>query len=182
MHRGESMPYTRIEVRMNDEARRSLRNTGIVLVILGLVGIVLPEVLSVTLAWLVGGLLLAAGVIGAYAVWSGYRRDGLAWLKPFVLVVLGLLLLLYPGIGAAAIGLLIIVYFLMSGFAGIAFGLGLRPLPGWGWNVFSGAVSVLLAMVFIWGWPFDSLWLVGLFVGISLLLDGIALLVLSRAA
>ena len=167
---------------MNDPMRRTLRNTGIVLVLLGLLGIVLPEVLSVTIALLASVLLIAAGVISGYAVWSSYRRDGLAWLKPFVLIVLGLLLLFYPGLGAAAIGLLLIVYFLLSGFAGIAFGLALRPLPGWGWTAFSGAASLVLALIFIGGWPFEATWLVGLFIGISLLLDGIAMLVLSRAS
>ncbi len=176
------MPYTHVEVRVNDPMRRTLRNTGIVLVVLGLLGIVLPEVLSVTIALLASVLLIAAGVISGYAVWSSYRRDGLAWLKPFVLIVLGLLLLFYPGLGAAAIGLLLIVYFLLSGFAGIAFGLALRPLPGWGWTVFSGAASLVLALIFIGGWPFEATWLVGLFIGISLLLDGIAMLVLSRAS
>ncbi len=175
------MPYTEIEIEMNEPMRKRLRNTGIVFVILGLVGIVLPEVLSITIAWLVGGLLVAAGVIAGYGVWAtGYRREGLAWLKPFVLAVLGLLLLFYPGLGAAAVGLLLIVYFLLSGFAGIAFGLGLRPLPGWGWTVFSGVASVVLALVFIGGWPFEAKWLVGLFIGIALLLDGVAMLALSR--
>lgn len=173
------MPYTHVEVRVNDPMRRTLRNTGIVLVVLGLLGIVLPEVLSVTIALLASVLLIAAGVISGYAVWSSYRRDGLAWLKPFVLIVLGLLLLFYPGLGAAAIGLLLIVYFLMDGFASLLLGLELRPLPGWAWTLGNGLVSLVLALVFIGGWPFHSDWLVGLMVGISLLLDGVALLMLT---
>ncbi len=175
------MPYSRVEIEMNEPMRRSLRNTGIVFVVLGLLGVLLPELLSVTLAWLAGGLLLAAGALWAWGVWTtGYRHEGVAWVKPFVLVALGLLLLFYPGVGAAAVGLLLIVYFLLSGFAGVVFGLSLRPMPGWGWTVFSGAVSLLLALIFIGGWPFDATWLVGLFIGISLLFDGIAMLVLSR--
>lgn len=176
------MPFARIEVEMDEATRRGLRRTGIVLVVLGVIGIVLPEVLSVTLAWLVGGLLLAAGALLGYAAWTGYRRDGLAWIKSFVLVGLALVLLIFPGVGAAAIGLILILYFLLSGLTAVSFGLALRPMPGWGWSVFSGAVSLVLAMVFIGGWPFESTWLVGLFIGISLLLDGIALLMLARAA
>jgi len=56
----------------------------------------------------------------------------------------------------------------------------MRPQQGWGWVMFNGATSLLLAMVFILGWPFSSAWLIGFFIGISLLFDGISLLMLCR--
>jgi uncharacterized membrane protein HdeD (DUF308 family) len=40
----------------------------------------------------------------------------------------------------------------------------------------------VLAIVFIAGWPFTTAWLVGLFIGIGLFVDGLSLLMLGLAA
>ena len=37
--------------------------------------------------------------------------------------------------------------------------------------MFNGMLSLLLAAVFILGWPFTSVWLIGLFIGISLFFE-----------
>jgi uncharacterized membrane protein HdeD (DUF308 family) len=47
--------------------------------------------------------------------------------------------------------------------------------------LFNGVMDILLAGVFLWGWPQSSLWLVGLFVSISLIFDGWALIMISRS-
>ena len=74
---------------------------------------------------------------------------------------------------------MLILYFAFSAFAGISLALSFRPLPGWGWMLFSGLVSLVLAIVFIAGWPFQARWLVGLFVGINLIVDGFSLLMIA---
>ena len=176
------MDYEAIEISMDEATRKRLGITGVVLLAIGALGILLPQVVSVTLSLLIAALLILAGLAVAYFTWYGYNRSALAWLKPFVLVTLGLLVLFHPIAGAAALGLVLLVYFLLDGFAGIAFALALRPMQGWIWTLISGLASLALAVVFIAGWPFSSLWLVGLFVGISLLLDGFALLTLTGKA
>jgi uncharacterized membrane protein HdeD (DUF308 family) len=47
--------------------------------------------------------------------------------------------------------------------------------------IFNGVMDILLAGVFLWGWPQSSLWMVGLFVGISLIFDGWALIMIGRS-
>jgi uncharacterized membrane protein HdeD (DUF308 family) len=44
----------------------------------------------------------------------------------------------------------------------------------------NGIFSIVLAVIFLVGWPFSSLYLVGLFVGISLFIDGVVLLTLGN--
>jgi uncharacterized membrane protein HdeD (DUF308 family) len=55
----------------------------------------------------------------------------------------------------------------------------MHPAKGWGLMTFNGVVSALLASLFLIGWPATSLWLVGLYVSISLLLDGWALVAIG---
>ena len=42
--------------------------------------------------------------------------------------------------------------------------------------LFNAITSLVLGILFVIGWPTSSLFLIGLFVGISLLFDGLALL------
>jgi uncharacterized membrane protein HdeD (DUF308 family) len=167
---------------MDEPTRRRLRNIGLLLVLLGVAGIIVPSVLGLAISLLIAVLLILAGILSGYLAWSSYNRSGLGWMKSIILLALGLLIAFYPQAGTAAIGLVLIIYFLMDGFANVVLSLELRPLPGWGWTLFNGIVSLVLAAVFIGGWPFSSHWLVGLLVGISLLLDGLALLMLASAA
>ncbi len=164
---------------MDTNSRKRTIRLALGLMLVGLIGIILPQIIAVTLSWLVAILLIVAGVITAYLTWLNYSRTGLAWLKPFLLVSLGLLIGFDPLAGAAALGLLLIIYFLLDGFASISFAFMLRPLGGWIWTLVNGIISLTLAVVFLFSWPFGSVWLVGTLVGISLIIDGAALLFLA---
>ncbi len=176
------MTQISLRISVDPNFRRYARTTGWVLLILGLAGILLPRLISITLSVLIGWLLLLAGGISTYLVYYSYRRNWLAWLKPFVLFAIGFIVIFNPTVAIAALGLLLAVYFLMDGFAGVTFAMELRPLPGWGWLAANGVLSFLLAAILLIGWPFSSLWVVGLLIGISLFLDGLTLLILSATA
>ena len=167
---------------MTGGLRRQLRTTGIVLLVIGVLGILAPKLVSVTLSVLVASMLLLAGLVLAWMTWYGYQRNALAWLKPFILLALGLLILFKPIAGTAAIGMALLIYFLLDGFASISLALAWRPMDGWLATLLSGIASTILGIVFLLGWPYSSAWLVGLFVAISLLFNGIALLLLASAA
>jgi uncharacterized membrane protein HdeD (DUF308 family) len=166
---------------MDRRSRKTVIITSIVLLLAGVAGIALPQFMSMAVAYFVGWLMLFAGGIALYITWHGFRDGWVVWLKPFALIAIGLLILLHPVAGTAALGLMLAVYFLLGGFSGIGYALEVRPRRGWGWLMLNGVLSIVLAAVFLAGWPFTSLWLIGLFIGISLLADGIALLMLGLA-
>ena len=160
---------------------QSYHRTGIILVIIGLISILLPQLVTVVLSVFLGGLLILSGLAVAAGVWTGQRTSALAWLKPVVLIATGLLIAFSPAAVAAALGLLLVVYFLLTGFTSISFAYKLEPSGGRSWMIFNGVLSILLAAVFLIGWPFNSIVLVGFLVGISFLFDGIGLLAVSKA-
>jgi uncharacterized membrane protein HdeD (DUF308 family) len=172
---------TSLHILMNRRSHKALMITSIVLIVIGLFGITLPQFLSMAIALFAGWLLLFAGTIALFITWHGFRERWVAWLKPFVLIAIGLLILLHPLAGTAALGLMLAIYFLFDGFAGVGSAWEMRPQTGWGWLMFNGITSLLLALVLIAGWPFSSAWLIGLFIGISLLIDGISLLMICLA-
>lgn len=171
-----------LNIVLNQRSRKTLKTTSIVLIIVGIIGIALPQFLSMAIALFAGWLLLLAGSIAMFITWHGFRDQWVAWLKPFVLVAVGLLILLNPIAGTAALGLMLAIYFLFDGFAGVGSAWEMRPQTGWGWLMFNGVTSLLLALVLIIGWPFSSAWLIGMFIGISLLIDGISLLMFCLAS
>ena len=176
------MLQTALEVRMDPKSRKATLIAGTLMLLLGLVGIIVPQVLTIAVSLWIAALLLVAGLFLAYLAWQGYRSHWTAWLKAFVLLALGLLVLFNPFAGAGILGLVLAVYFLFDGFAGIGLGMELRPLPGWAWLALNGVLSLVLAAILLFGWPFSSTWMIGLLVGISLLFDGIALLFLGLSA
>lgn len=170
-----------LNILINRRSRKTLMVTSIVLILIGIVGIALPQFLAMAIALFAGWLLLFAGTIALFITWHGFRDRWVAWFKPFVLIAIGLLILLHPIAGTAALGLMLAIYFLFDGIAGVSSALDMRPQQGWGWLLFNGVTSLLLALILILGWPFSSAWLIGLFIGISLLIDGVSLLMFCLA-
>lgn len=101
------------------------------------------------------------------------------WIKPALLLIIGGLMLFYPVSGVAVLGLLLSIYLLLDAMHSLALAQSIYPAKGWGWMAFNGLISVLMASLFLIGWPATSLWLVGLYVGISLLFDGWALIAIG---
>jgi len=153
--------------------------TGVLLIILGIVGIAFPVLMSLATSIFITWLLLIGGVFWAIHTYTYSPKSVMDWIKPALLFITGGLLLFYPALGVEAVGLLLAIYLLLDAFGSFTLAQSIHPAKGWGWMTFNGVISALLATLFLIGWPTTSLWLVGLYVGISLLFDGWALVVIG---
>ncbi len=152
---------------------------GIILTLIGLIGIILPPIISLSISFFIGALLFISGIISGYQVVVSYHKNMMAWLKPFLLTVTGILIVLYPVAGIAAIGIMLAIYFLMDSFAGFSMMFELKEIKGSFWLLINSIISLILGIILIIDWPTSNIFLVGLFVGISLFMDGITLLILG---
>ena len=59
--------------------------------------------------------------------------------------------------------------------------LRLRRAQGWGWLLFGGIATVILALLIWMQWPASALWVLGLLVGINLLFTGWSLTMMAIA-
>lgn len=155
---------------------------GILLIIVGITGAVLPQVMSLVVSAFLGWLLITGGVLTGYLAFLGRGRSMIAFLKPVLLVITGAMFVFYPLAGLAAIALLLTVYLLLDAFGGFGLAYDLYPMRGWAWMAFNGLMSFILALVLFIGWPLTSPIMVGLFIGISLFFDGLALVSLGLLA
>lgn len=149
---------------------------GILLISLGAIGSILPQLVSLEATILMASLLLIGGVFWFIHSFQIRSKEWTEWLKPVLLLITGGLMLFYPMTGIATIGLLMAVYLLIDAYSSFIMAYSLRHKKGWLWMAFNGGVSLLLAFLFMAGWPVSSLWLVGFYISISLLFDGFALL------
>ncbi len=158
--------------------------TGWILVIAGIVSLASPLVAGLSIAILIGALLIVSGISQLLFVFrAGSFGSGL------MLALLGLLSLLAGGYmvsqPAEALGtltLLLAVYFVATGIVEIIAAFGDKPADGWGWVLFSGIVSLLLGIMIWRQFPFSGIWAVGVLVGVRMLMSGITFITIGGAA
>ncbi len=155
---------------------------GVAMALIGLMGIFVPQLMSLVVVNFLAWLFLFSAIVQGYATYKSYKGSFSAWFKPVLSLIAALLLLFFPVEGVAAVGMLLAAYLLMDAFSSFAFGWEYRPNKGWWIAMVNGLLSLVLALVLLAGWPFISIVLVGLFAGISLFFDGIALIVIGTSA
>lgn len=169
----------------NPDPMKSVRTvlliTGVLLAVLGVAGIFLPGLMSLAIEIFLGWWMIAGGIFWGYFTYQLHSSSFISWLKPLILIAGGLLLLVYPVSGIAALILLISFYLITDAFSSFGLAMERRPLPGWFWMILNGVISLTLAMLILVGWPATSVYYLGLFVGISLFFDGMALFMLGAA-
>ena len=147
---------------------------GVLLVVLGLLAF--GQLVLATLASMViiAALMILAGVAHIVLAFSKDSRQRL-----LLLLAAGLLYLLAgavtfanPLLASIVLTLLIAVSLFAAGAARIWFGIKVRPKSGWGWIVATGAVTLLLGGTIALTWPINSLWVIGIFLGVDLVMQG----------
>ncbi len=146
---------------------------------------------AIVLAWPGPSILVASTLFGVYLLVSGLAELFMAFTLPrsaatrvmlFISGALSLVLaiLSFRHFGDAYAVLLLSLWigigFIFQGFSGVAAGVSDSELPGRGWYVVAGIVSVIAGLVVL-VWPFDSIAVLTLAVGIWLVIIGITQIV-----
>ena len=96
-------------------------------------------------------------------------------------IVFGGYLLMHPLLGVASLTLLLASLFLIEAVFDIVLYAKLRPAQGSSWILFDGLVTLVLSIL-IWAhWPSSSAWAIGTLVGVSMIMSGVARVMMSLA-
>lgn len=150
--------------------------TGAIFMLLGMIGVIYPIFMTLATVSFVSWLMVFGGFIAGYFTYHSDKTHYVGWLKSFILVVIGLMMLFYPMTGIETVGLLLSIYFFTDSFASFSLSHSLHPAKGWIWWLLNAFVSLFIGILFIVGWPLTSMYLIGLLVGFSLFFDGFSLL------
>ena len=124
--------------------------------------------------------MLASGIgeiIGSFWVgrWSGMV---IHLLIGVLYSLVGMMIIDQPESAAIQITLIIAVFLMVAGAFRVVFAVS-EQFPGRGWVLVNGAVTFMLGLFIYKQWPASGLWVIGLFIGIDLIFNGWAWVMLA---
>ncbi|MHC4732305.1 MAG: HdeD family acid-resistance protein [Planctomycetota bacterium] len=159
---------------------RVFRDQGIAFIVIGVLAILAPFVFALATAVLLGIALLLAGGAQGMRVYEARGKERI--LVPAATaaryVIVGVFLLFNPGRGVEMLTAVITILLFAQGIFQLVAAWQLRPTPAYGYV--SGIISVLLAAAIWMRMPGSATWVIGTLVGVSFLVQGGALVALSK--
>ncbi|MGV9254861.1 HdeD family acid-resistance protein [Streptomyces sp. NPDC003697] len=150
---------------------------GVVLVLAGVVGLVYAAAVTLTSMLLFGWLLLVGGLVGLlHAVQA--RGSNFLWLGVIVAALnlaAGVVVISRPHAAAEALTMFAALLFLTAGLFRLVGSLVVRG-PQFGWTLLLGAFDLLLGILVLMSWPSSSQYVIGCFISLALLFDGLGLI------
>jgi uncharacterized membrane protein HdeD (DUF308 family) len=147
---------------------------GVVYVIVGVIALGSVVLATAASVLLVGIMMVIAGlaeIINAFQIktWGKF----LLWLLLGALYVLaGFVAFSNPLLTAVVLTLLLGAALVVSGIVRIVLAFSMKEGTPWVWALLSGVVTLLLGLIILARWPFSSLYVLGIFLGIDLVIAG----------
>ena len=149
---------------------------GIVLILLGTLAVLIPEVASVAATVVFGWILLLSGVVGLIATFRARGSPGFVWslISAILGIAAGVVLLSMPVQGTLTLTAVLIAFLLVEGVATLLFALEHRKGSSgrWSWVLTSGIVDLVLGVMLLAGLPGTAVWALGLLIGINMIFGG----------
>lgn len=149
---------------------------GAVYLLAGLIALGSMAAATVASVLVVGVMMVLSGiaeVVNAFQLKS-WSRFALWVVLGLLYIAAGLMTFWNPLLTAAALTLFLGVILIASGAMRIALAFFMKQGTPWLWVALSGAVTVLLGALILARWPVSSLYILGLFLGIDLVMAGAA--------
>ena len=157
---------------------------GILFIVLGMIGIYGQVFFSFLSVNVLGIFLFAGGILqGVHAFQSsGWKSVSVQMIFAIIYIVGAIYVWAFPIPALEVITLWMAAFFFVTGILRLISAFQHRQFGEWIWMALSAAISILLGVLIMNGFPTASLWLPGLLIAIELLLQGWSLLFLGFAA
>lgn len=156
---------------------------GIVSIVGGFIALSSLFLATVVSVLLVGAMMVMAGV---FEIVHGFQMR--TWGRFFLWVLIGALYVLAgiftylnPLLASAVLTLLLGVGLIAAGIVRLYLAFNMKSGTSWGWIALSAAITLLLGAMILFGWPTTSLFTLGIFLGIDLIINGVTWLAFGMA-
>ena len=149
---------------------------GLLLTILGIAALAFPYFFAIGSVMFFGALMVSAGLVWIFFHINARHGGAGGWLKPFILILIGALLLLFPEQSIVILSVFLLIYFLTDAFANFYFALEFKEkLASWFLMLLNGLLDLVLAGILVYFLPQPKVLaqIFGVLLGVSLLIDGI---------
>ena len=166
------------------DSANSLMWAGILAIIIGIIAIAVPAVASVSIAVLVGILVIVLAVAWLFAAigsgaTGGWKVVGI--ILSILLLIGGLWILFNPVEATVGLTAVIAIVFIVMGIVRVVAAIGDTGGEGRGLLAFGGILAIILGILIAADFPSSAAWAIGLLVGIQFLFDGLGLVLMSSA-
>lgn len=154
---------------------------GVAMLLAGMFMLVYPFGASVAVTLVTGWVLIGAALVQLVTGIVGKSEGGkLLWplILTFMYAVAGIVLVANPLAGTLTLTMVFTIWLFADGFVNAVYALSQRE-AGWVWLLVSALISVVLGVMLLNAWPTSALWVVGLFAGITLMIRGTTIIVMS---
>jgi uncharacterized membrane protein HdeD (DUF308 family) len=157
---------------------------AIVMVVLGFVAILMPFTTGIAVSIFVGWIMVFSGFAYLAYAFAAQGAGSFIWrvLVGAAYVVGGGYLAFHPGIALESLTLLVAAIFFVEGITEMVVFFQFRSLPGAGWILFDGIVTLILSYLIWRPWPSSSTWAIGTLLGVNLIVSGFTRLMYSVEA
>jgi len=156
---------------------------GVLLIICGMLAIGSPFLAAVAVNVVIAWLIVLAGGVHLILAFHAHGAGSVIWklLVGLAYIGAGVYLILQPAIGVAALTLVLASLFLIEGLLNIVLFFQMRPLGGSSWMLVDGIITLVLGLMIYLQWPASAAWAIGTLVGVSMIISGVARVMLSLA-
>lgn len=153
------------------------------MLILGTLAIGEPFLAAIALTTFIAWLAIFVGAVHVVLALQAHSGTSLGWklLVGLAYIFIGGYLLFRPVAGVAGLTLVLAFLFLVEGALDFMLWWRSRKLRGAFWIMVDSLVTLLLAGMIYFHWPSSSVWAIGTLVGISMIISGVARIMLSLA-
>ena len=157
---------------------------SVLMIVAGILAIASPLSAGIAVNILIAWLLVFSGCAHLVFAWHTRSAGGFVWelLLGILYIFIGAYLLMHPLAGLESLTIALAIYLFLEAILEFVLGFTFRPLPGSGWLLFDGIITLILAVMIWRTWPINTPWIIGTLVGISMLFSGTSRLMLSLAA
>lgn len=157
---------------------------SVLMIVLGFFAVALPMATGIGVAVLVAWAMILGGFAHLAYAFAAEHAGAFIWrfLIGVAYIVGGFYLAIHPSLSLASLTLVLAAVFLAEGVLRIVFFFGARGLPGAGWILVDGILTLALGFLITRTWPDSSSWVIGTIVGVNLLVSGFTRLMYSVAA
>ncbi len=150
---------------------------GLIGVLLGLVAMIYPAGFGKVTTVVIGLFLIIGGSIRSIFSFVSVSLGSmlLKYFYAIIMLLAGIYMVINPDIGLVTLTMVLAIYFIVDGITAMVYSFSLMPIGGGTFLLISGILSIILGVMIFTKWPESSNYVLGVYLGIKLFIDGMML-------
>lgn len=163
--------------------RKRLMGAGVITLLFGIIGTFMSTVVTLSSMFILAIFVIFAGVLFLVESFSAPEWKGklLNLLIAILYIVAGGVIIVNPLGSAMWFTLFISIFLIIAGLFRIVLAIKIKEeISAWGWILFGGVINIILGVLIYSEWPLSGLWVIGLFISIEMIIQGMNAIILSK--